>query len=41
MLRYVMLCYVIKLRVQMVFRKMNMWCSKHVEDTKNLIKTFI
>ena len=27
--------------VQMVFLIMNAWCSKHVEDTKNWIKTSI
>jgi len=30
-----------KLHVQLVFLMMNTWCSKHVEDTKNWIKTII
>jgi hypothetical protein len=30
-----------KLHVQMVFLMMNTWCLKHLEDTKNWIKTLI
>ena len=30
-----------KLHVQMFFLMMNTWCSKHVEDIKNWIKTLI
>jgi len=30
-----------KLQVQMVFLMIDMRCSKHVEDTKNWIKTLI
>ena len=33
--------HTIKLHVQMVFLMMNAWRSKHVEDTKNLIKALI
>jgi hypothetical protein len=33
--------YYTKLHVQMVFLMMNTWCSKHVEDKMNWIKTLI
>ena len=33
--------YHTKLHVQMVFLMMNTWCSLHVQDAKNWIKTFI
>jgi len=33
--------YHTKLHVQMVFLMKNTWCSKHVEDTKNWIKTLV
>jgi hypothetical protein len=32
--------YCKKMHVQMVFLMINIWCSKHAEDTKNWIKTF-